>query len=740
MIKILTNIIISDKIYELLRRVFMSSLNMLLSNIDNIGKEGNFKKITAIKKSNIYDLIQFNQYVGEIVNLAYGDAKVQINDAFRKKVGGVPSQCFLVASRITQDNIDEGENFFDEEDCSVILLRVIDSANLPGDMDKERILVENAERNHGNIEHWDSQLQDPTTKKILSFGAVKCRVIGTFYMEYINEKGEIKKVLKFGNDLSNFYPNRGLKVYKPNEKALESIVNFGVDLTESVELGKVRYSSTNRKNQGVSEVNVVINPTDLVSQKTAVFGMTRSGKSNTVKIIAKSIYQLRFKSNKEIGQIIFDANGEYANDNTQDDNSALKNVWKIKSNGQYGSEKDVKTYGLIRNKNDPKREIMKINFYDDELMSIGKELMDNDFLSDKNSNVQYVRNFINVTFNDVEKISEQGEKTRELRKRLIYKTLLFQAGFKDDSNGNIDSKGKALFSKDLIDYLKNGIKDFDSLSDTKQRDLKKAKESYNDCAVILEKFNNQGSTYAELATAFKKLLEYSKDSNSTYSDFERQYLQSSTSGMQWLDVNVASLLEMFNYSNSTKRMARSTIYHDIKSKDKDYVDKIYTDLSEGKLVIIDQALGDSDLNRLVSERILRKIFYENSKQFSNAEKPTPILIYIEEAHNLMPKGSEEDTTNIWARVAKEGAKFNIGMIYSTQEVSSIQKNILKNTTNWFISHLNNKEEIKVLSDYYDFEDFSLSILQSEDKGFIRMKTLSNRFVVPIQVDKFEIKI
>ncbi len=237
----------------------------------------------------------------------------------------------------------------------------------------------------------------------------------------------------------------------------------------------------------------------------------------------------------------------------------------------------------------------------------------------------------------------------------------------------------------------------------------------------------------------KHLLDFSKDVNSTYHDFDKSYMLSSGSGSQWLDVTTSSLLEIFNYPNAFKKIAKAVVYHDAKSAKKDYAQMIYDDLALGKLVIVDQALGDSELNKIAAERILRKIFDENNKQFSEAMTPSSILIYVEEAHNLMPKGSEEDTTNIWARVAKEGAKFNIGMIYSTQEVSSIQKNILKNTTNWFISHLNNREEIKALSDYYDFEDFSSSILQAEDKGFIRMKTKSNRFVVPIQVDKFEIK-
>jgi len=686
-------------------------------------------------------LIQTSEQIGDLYSINYETARVIIHDSERKKVGGIPSLSFLIASRILPE--ENNENFknidFKSEDASFILLRVIDSAPLPQDKEAERIRVETAQRVSGEPEkHWDSDgVMDAKTRVLLGYAGVECRIIGTFFLEENVNNTEASLVLKFGSDISNYYPNRGLKVFKPNASALEEIVNYcdpsniqahveKYSNTGKVKLGFVRYASTNRKYQQIDDVPVYIYPADLLSQKSALFGMTRTGKSNTTKIIAKAVFELRSPKKKEdkpirIGQIVFDPNGEYANENSQDKDgnnnpNALKNIWSLIPGANKANE--VVTYGITKHPSDPDRILMLLNFYLDENLQIGKGIIDS-ILADDNS--IHIKNFLQVDF-EIPDASDYSAMTRYKRRVLAYRSVLARAGFPIQKG--LKPEIKNLFNNELINAMKNS---------------KSGNSSYYISAA--EVFSNKENTYPnwqQLANAFENLDKFIRDKDSGYKEFENDYIKSSKSGDNWADENFKKIIGVFQYPNATRKIGKAAEQHSSDTSG-DYAEDIYKHLKDGKLVIIDQSSGEPELNKSSAKRIMTKIFRENQKCFIQGSIDIPeILVYIEEAHNILPAGNDLDLSDIWVRTAKEGAKYHIGMVYATQEVSSIQRNILRNTSNWFISHLNNTDETKELCKYYDFADFEPSIRRAQDKGFLRVKTLSNPFVIPVQVDKFNV--
>lgn len=647
---------------------------------------------------------QADLFVGHPFSLDYNKANILVCDDDKERVKGIAQGTFLLAFYDNEETVEEA-----------ILLRALAPAKLPTDSAMISSMIEYYKDNLPTS--GKSSKLDDFTRYEFSFSGLECRVLGTFYRNGIN--------VEFGADLENFYSAHHYSVYKVNKDVLGYIVNQrdspdiipGNDNEFSI--GHVRYSSSLRfqsKNEE-DKAEVYIHPSDLLGKRTALFGMTRTGKSNTVKKVIEATVQISSKATKTltdvstknveeflksfedggapkfpVGQIIFDINGEYANANLQDGNAISDRY-----------EDDVTKYSVLKKEGFT---VMKVNFF--KQIQSGFELVKS-FLYDENGD--YVKSLLAIDLTEPEK-SDKSAYIRWERKIAAYLCCLHAAKFSLPADMKIIK-----FSGN--DELNKLVKSDGSLKP------------------------DNGISFDEAVNWFTTIWE-NYNSHKHFSDYR------SKKGREWADEDLKALLVFLTRKRtpggavnvSGYQKLRGIVEQHTNTGIKAFEEEIIEKLREGKIIIIDLSQGNPKIQELYSEILCQKIFNHSMDRFISNHPNNFIQFYFEEAHNLFPKKDDKDLSQIYNRIAKEGAKLNLGMIYATQEVSSISSNILKNTQNWFIAHLNNEDEIKELRKYYDFDDFADALIRfsaKNDKGFVRMKTYSNPFIVPVQIDKFSVQ-
>jgi len=109
---------------------------------------------------------------------------------------------------------------------------------------------------------------------------------------------------------------------------------------------------------------------------------------------------------------------------------------------------------------------------------------------------------------------------------------------------------------------------------------------------------------------------------------------------------------------------------------------IYQELLQGRIVIIDLHLGrDPVVTKLARETVVYLI-ERQTERFTSGEDLPHIQVMIDEAHNLFSPHRLKNEFDPWVRLAKEGRKLRIGMLYAAQDVTGVARQVLANTQNW----------------------------------------------------------
>lgn len=676
----------------------MNIINELLSNTDPLaGLLADYER----------------SHVGYVYTMGFTEALVMTNDAWKERVAGIPHNSFLIAASLNPEKMGEAL----ELDKEVVLLRVLGPASLPQDAEFLKARIEHNQRRTKDELFTDDVLDgiDAITHAELQYGGLKCRVLGTFFMDGGN--------LRLGSDLENYMSSTRLRVFKPYGDVLATIVNHVnpevlsksleeskksgfVTLPTPFQIGTVRYTSTDRLHRKSKDdlVPVMIQPTDFLSRRTAVLGMTRTGKSNTVKTTVAAVSMAAIKDGIKVGQIIFDINGEYANANHQDDGSSIAEV--------FGAEcvryRALETTGF---------EDLRTNFYLE--VDQGLSLIQNLFRSETSPySGQDLDTFMQSSLEEPDRTAHSEHSRWEVRKAM-FQCILFKAGYPEPTG----LKVKVPCSKKLVDQI---------IAFAAAQTPPIAVTAPQTADVPLQEACNWFETVRSINLKMKVAQKSAGQ--------QILGIESSTKGNAWVDPTMEAYMNFMARENSLgqsfgghRAIVNYRAFHSPR-RAKNVIDEILQYLYSGKIVILDLSAGPVLVRSVLSKRIAAGIFNHSFNIMNSGKIPPSVVIYVEEAHNII--GKRDDLTDTWPRLAKEGAKARIAFVYATQEPSSIHPNILANTENWFVTHLNNDDELRALGKFYDFADFHASLKTAQDVGFARIKTLSSPYVIPTQINRF----
>lgn len=169
---------------------------------------------------------------------------------------------------------------------------------------------------------------------------------------------------------------------------------------------------------------------------------------------------------------------------------------------------------------------------------------------------------------------------------------------------------------------------------------------------------------------------------------------------------------------------------------------IVRDLVQARKIIIDTSELSGPAELLVGSLVSHEILEHNRRVPAKELEQKPVVsIILEEAPRVLGKDALERGPNVFATIAREGRKFNVGITAITQLPSLIPREILANMNTKIILGTELKQERQAIIES-STQDLSTEdrLIASLDKGEAIITSTFTRFATPIKVPFFDEKV
>lgn len=462
------------------------------------------------------------------------------------------------------------------------------------------------------------------------------------------------------------------------------------------------------KNSNFPDYDIKINPDKFFAKHSAILGNTGSGKSCTVTSILQALFNFNYSTNKEYKKdlksatiIIFDTNGEYKkafegykniNAFTISEDGMRVPYWFMNyEDFEYlfepspGTQAPIlkKALGLLKNENIfEKDEEILVRNYEISLLAKIKNVCDPSSKELKTFVYYHLENCLTLKILEEEIILK--EKLKKLYKEK--EKIVENRGF---LNGEINlavSEAVFLETTNVLNKITSSkTKSYENIDLPKYFNFNNLINSGLDEAINdIEENQNK---YREYISGLKLRLA------SFMSDLRK------SEPLLFNEKDIENSLEIFfKYIFGSKELIAGNLFAEYKNKND-------TSKRKNQIIILDLSLIPFELLETITGLIGRLILefaqrINKVEDYKEERGNYPISLILEEAQNYIPEVDRNNkksiTKKVFERIAREGRKFGVSLIVSSQRPSELSKTILSQCNTFIVHKLQNPEDQKYI--------------------------------------------